>query len=85
MISKDFQLWNIERQIQQLATVLPEGRLLQTVYHQNGRYTDVAAMGLVCRVYSVSRCIYQQDFHIAGNIPSLLDVVYIYKARRVSG
>ncbi|MBE6974432.1 MAG: helix-turn-helix transcriptional regulator [Ruminococcaceae bacterium] len=78
MISKDFQLWNMERQIQQLAAVLPEGRLLQIAYRQNGRYTDAAATGLVCRVYSVSRCIYEKDFRVAGNIPGLLDVVYIY-------
>jgi AraC-like DNA-binding protein len=81
MLSKDIQKWNLERQIQQLASLRPEGEIAVIHFEHKGKYTDAAAMSAVCRVYSIFKCVYRRNFQITGSIPGLTDVVYLFKGK----
>lgn len=79
MLSKDIQQWHVERQIQQLASVRPEGETAGIVYEHKGKYLDAAALAAVCRVYYICRGVYSSGFQLKGSALSLLDIVYIYR------
>mgnify|MGYP003301511317 CR=1 FL=1 len=81
MLSKDIQQWNLERQIQQLASVVPEGEVSQTLLTHKGKYPNAAAMAAACRVYYLCRCVYRSGFLLRGNVPGLMDLVYLYRGR----
>ena len=81
MLSKDIQQWNLERQIQQLASLRPEGEIAVIHFEHKGKYADAAAMSAVCRVYSIFKCVYRRNFRITGSIPGLMDIVYLLKGR----
>ncbi len=79
MLSKDIQQWNQERQIQQIASVRPEGDVCDVFFHHKGNYVSAVAMTAACRVYYLCRCVYRSGFSLKGNIPGLMDIVYIYR------
>ena len=77
MLSKDIQQWNWERQIQELAATQPQGKIASICFEHKGKYSSAAAMSAACRVYYLFRCVYEQGFQLHGNIPGLLDIVYL--------
>lgn len=79
MLSKDIQQWHLERQIQQIASVRPEGEVSRILYEHKGKYIDAAAMTASCRVYYISKCVYSSGFRLKGSTPGLLDIVYVYQ------
>lgn len=81
MLSKDIQKWNLERQIQQLASLRPDGEIAAIHYEHMGKYTDAAAMSAACRVYSLCKYDYRHSFRITGNISGLIDIVYLFKGK----
>lgn len=81
MLSKDIQKWNLERQIQQLASLRPDGEIAKIHYEHKGKYTDATSMSAACRVYSLRKCVYGRSFRITGSIPGLMDIVYLFKGK----